>query len=99
MPSLSSQHLPIFPNTLTAQPGVVVSYVSTLLSDIEVRVDWLPPSDPITIITSYQVTYSEYEAVGNVETVILDGNVTSYIIQNLGMYLYKNLHDIVDKWL
>ena len=77
----------------------MVSYVTTLLSDSEVRVDWLPPSDPITIITSYQVTYSEYEAVGNIESVILDGNVTSYIIQNLGMYLYKNLHDIVDNWL
>ena len=78
---------------------MVVSYVSTLLSDSVVRVDWLPPSDPITIITSYQVMYSEYEAVGNVESVILDGNVTSYIIQNLGMYLYKNIRDIVDNCL
>ena len=89
----------VLSNTLIAPPGVVVSYVSTLLSDSEVRVDWLLPSDPITIITSYQVMYSKYEAVGNVESIILDCNVTSYIIQNLGTYLYKNLHDIVDNWL
>ena len=80
-----------FPNTLTAQPDVVVFYVSDLLSDTKVRVDWLPPPQPITNITSYQVVYSEYEAVDNIESVTLDGNITNYTIQNLGKYICESL--------
>ena len=73
-----------FLNTHTAQPDVVVSYISEQLSDTEVRVDWLPPPQPITNITSYQLVYSEYEAVDNIGSVTLDSNITSYVIQNLG---------------
>ena len=69
----------------------MVFYVSDLLSDTEVRVDWLPPPQPITNITSYQVVYSEYEAVDNIESVTLESNITSYVIQNLGKCMCENL--------
>ena len=73
----------------TAQPGAVYLRVSSLPDDTKVRIDWLPPqaSNASTIITSYEVAYSLYEAVEtDIKSVRLNGDTTSYVIQNLSKH-------------
>ena len=59
--------------------------VSSLSNDTEVRIDWLPPagSNTSTIITSYEVVYSLYEAVKDTRSVRLNSDTTSYVVQDL----------------
>ena len=73
---------------LTAQPGAVYLHVSSLPADTEVRIDWLPPpgSNTSTIITSYEVVYSLYEAVKDTRSVRLNSDATSYVIQDLSKH-------------
>ena len=58
-------------------------HVSSLPDDTKVKIDWLPLTDQNTIITSYQVVYSLYQAVGNMKSVRLNSNTTSYVLENL----------------
>ena len=68
---------------LTGRPGAVNFRVSSLPDDTEVRIHWVPPTEQTTIITSYQVIYSLYEAASNIQSVTLNGSSTSYVIENL----------------
>ena len=68
---------------LTGRPGEVYFHVSSLPDDTKVRIDWLASTEQTTIITSYQVVYSLYEAVSNIQSVRLNSATTSYVIENL----------------
>ena len=68
---------------LTGRPGEVYFHVSSLPDDTKVRIDWLAPTEQTAIITSYQVVYSLYEAVSNIQSVRLNSATTSYVIENL----------------
>ena len=73
---------------LIAQPGAVYLHVSSLPANTEVRIDWLPPpgSNNSTIITSYEVVYSLYEAVKDTRSVRVNNDATSYVIQDLSKH-------------
>ena len=71
----------------TVPPGAVYFHVSSLPNDTEVRIDWVPPLEPSTVITSYEVIYSVYEAVNIAQRVKLNSSTTSYAIQNLSKWL------------
>ena len=58
--------------------GVVSISIST------VNVIWIPPAQPNGIITTYEVMYSVYDDIVNVETYEVAGDKNSLIVSDLG---------------
>ena len=94
MPLISYQTLI---NFFIAKPGTVYLNVSNLLDDTKVRINWVLPSEStIVTITSYQVVYSMYEAVSDINNIRLSGNVTNYVIQNLSKLPFNHVKLVAD---